>query len=929
MASKSFDIPGFDVPQGQASALALATEQPEGVTLDELRFRYLAAGGPVWRVPFSEVDPRWFSTHPGESYQGPDGVTHEFPHGSEEGDRTRCPGGHRGKGTACQASAPNRGDGQTRWRYEGRILPAPWDQHPLEIERLAAANAARAARWIRDHDGDAAVTEALGWLPSGLLIDEEVTVATVRLIDNADELEAAEARLRATFAAGGERVSKSLGYQGGQAEDVPIYWHADLGIWGCIDDLPGEESNRFWNAFGTQDPRSSSGLSIVCEVNPARDGVTARVAGAFGRTSEDGHLVLLHRGRIGGGRAGVGRELFWRHTTLPTVANEDDPAERFVLVADLDAPKVAAQIAEFVREVERIKSLAGEANGEDEPSGRRSRYAPLTEWLRAQPEASVTTTFRHIESLVGELPPSARRYPIFWTGTAAASPTHTQKRAWEAAGFRVGAYDMDKETVTFVRTSPATAGPRYWWVNQGMTYDRELAGGYVWAPVQARNGRELAHHRAVSELQVGDVILHYQRGIRAVGRVIEPPVFAPKPDEITEDAWERDGRLCRVSYAILDQAIPLEAIPVAWRIEEGGPFNSSGAVNQAYLFPLTPAFVERLAGRFDELADALGIEPEMPARRAIESDPDDLDAIAAAIRDEGLRIDDRTLRRFHLAVRTRGFVILSGISGTGKTWLAEAYARAVGGDLQLVPVAPNWNTNEDLIGYLNPIDGAYHDTTFSRFVRAAAAEWIEATAQERPAQPYFLILDEMNLARVEYYFAQFLSALEVRARQGTGTLHLGYDEVALGGNLKIIGTVNIDETTHGFADKVYDRAQLIELAAPREAIADHLGEAPYASTLLEVWDALHGVAPFAFRVLDEMRSYVDASAELNVPWQDALDELLLQKVLPKLRGLDPTAGEALEAFLAIADEGRFPLSRAKASEMLARFGAHGSVSYFG
>lgn len=104
-----------------------------------------------------------------------------------------------------------------------------------------------------------------------------------------------------------------------------------------------------------------------------------------------------------------------------------------------------------------------------------------------------------------------------------------------------------------------------------MTYDRELAGGYVWAPVQSRDGRELAHHRAVSELQVGDVILHYQRGIRAVGRVIESPVFAPKPDEITEDAWGRDGRLCRVGYAVLEDPIPVERIAPLRRLSTDAP----------------------------------------------------------------------------------------------------------------------------------------------------------------------------------------------------------------------------------------------------------------------------------------------------------------------------------------------------------------------
>ena len=88
----------------------------------------------------------------------------------------------------------------------------------------------------------------------------------------------------------------------------------------------------------------------------------------------------------------------------------------------------------------------------------------------------------------------------------------------------------------------------------------------------------------------------------------------------------------------------------------------------------------------------------------------DLDTIADAVRDEGMVIDDRALRRFHLAVQVRGFVILSGVSGTGKTWLADAYGRATGGEVQVVPVAPNWTTNEDLLGYLNPVTGAYHDT---------------------------------------------------------------------------------------------------------------------------------------------------------------------------------------------------------------------------
>ena len=91
---------------------------------------------------------------------------------------------------------------------------------------------------------------------------------------------------------------------------------------------------------------------------------------------------------------------------------------------------------------------------------------------------------------------------------------------------------------------------------------------------------------------------------------------------------------------------------------------------------------------------------------------------------------------------------------------------------------------------------------------------------------------------------------------------------------------------------------------------------------------MHAVAPFAFRVVDEIGAYIDAASDLNVAWADALDEQLLQKVLPKVRGLDPDVGSALEQFIALA-EGRYPLSHTKAQAMLDGFNQHRTVSYFG
>ena len=104
-------------------------------------------------------------------------------------------------------------------------------------------------------------------------------------------------------------------------------------------------------------------------------------------------------------------------------------------------------------------------------------------------------------------------------------------------------------------------------------------------------------------------------------------------------------------------------------------------------------------------------------------------------------------------LRTKDLIILAGDSGSGKTNLVKSFAKAVGGKSIIVPVKPNWTSSEDLLGYYNPLEKKYLSTPF-----------LEALleAQQHPEIPYFICLDEMNLARVEYYFADFLSLLETR-----------------------------------------------------------------------------------------------------------------------------------------------------------------------
>lgn len=177
------------------------------------------------------------------------------------------------------------------------------------------------------------------------------------------------------------------------------------------------------------------------------------------------------------------------------------------------------------------------------------------------------------------------------------------------------------------------------------------------------------------------------------------------------------------------------------------------------------------------------------------------------------------ITNFHTAIKTGSLVILSGMSGTGKSALVDAYAKALGiKNVLIIPVRPSWNDDSDLLGYVDLIHMVYRpsDTGFINKI-------VEASREQNKDKLYLICLDEMNLARVEHYFSQFLSILEKPV--GSRELVL-YDEqyagqlynsskypqsILIGDNVKFIGTVNIDESTYHFPDKVLDRANVITL----------------------------------------------------------------------------------------------------------------------
>jgi hypothetical protein len=214
-------------------------------------------------------------------------------------------------------------------------------------------------------------------------------------------------------------------------------------------------------------------------------------------------------------------------------------------------------------------------------------------------------------------------------------------------------------------------------------------------------------------------------------------------------------------------------------------------------------------------------------------------------------------------------------------------------------------------------------------------------AVHNPRLPYFLCLDEMNLARVEHYFAPFLSAME--GRGGWLSLHPGDEQVdqvppkiLWPENLFIIGTVNMDETTHPFSDKVLDRAFTFEfwdadLLAWRERVAKSV-PADILESVLRVLKPLYdALAParrhFGYRTCDEVLGFCVTPSGL--PLKSALDAAVLAKVLPKIRG--ESGGALAQALIDASDVCRvegLSQSEAKLKQMQASLTALGTVRFW-
>ena len=194
-------------------------------------------------------------------------------------------------------------------------------------------------------------------------------------------------------------------------------------------------------------------------------------------------------------------------------------------------------------------------------------------------------------------------------------------------------------------------------------------------------------------------------------------------------------------------------------------------------------------------------------------------------KNSGLNYKDILVLRFVSSLLSKPFVILSGLSGSGKTKIAQSFVQWICEDenqYKIVPVGADWTNREPLVGYPNGLVSNEYITPDSGVIHLL----MEAVKKENENKPFFLILDEMNLSHVERYFADFLSIMESNdtIKLYTGNTRESLDalsiplEIGWPKNVFIIGTVNIDETTYMFSPKVLDRANVIEFRITEDEI---------------------------------------------------------------------------------------------------------------
>jgi len=433
---------------------------------------------------------------------------------------------------------------------------------------------------------------------------------------------------------------------------------------------------------------------------------------------------------------------------------------------------------------------------------------------------------------------------------------------------------------------------------------------------------------------LSDYLLTQVLGIDHVIAALRSATTLPKRDLIhllkqVNPGWTTDGiPSALIGWLESFDAVSVDAHRVVALTERGRRW--------AALVTWTPQYLPATPGTRDEL--------EVPVTAA----PLHLGFVALwadfSVRVKGRLVFERpVVAELHAGLwfhRLRHFAVLTGISGSGKTQLALNYAQALcqqtetrNDQVLLVPVQPAWFDPGPLLGYYSDLQETYLRTPFLELLLRAADD---------PDRPYVVILDEMNLSHPEQYLAPVLSAMET---QGWIDLHRkGEDSagvpsrVRYPANLAIIGTLNMDETTHGLSDKVLDRAYTLEFwkidVEAHPLLHSNALPAALGASARDVFTRLaKALAPvrlhFGLRTIEDAIRYLEFHGSIASESPAALDAVVYAKVLPKLRGERTQAFQnALAEALRVVDDHGLSRCSSKLRGMQADLNATGTARFW-
>lgn len=320
-------------------------------------------------------------------------------------------------------------------------------------------------------------------------------------------------------------------------------------------------------------------------------------------------------------------------------------------------------------------------------------------------------------------------------------------------------------------------------------------------------------------------------------------------------------------------------------------------------------------------------------------------------KEEHLYFDIETIRIFLASLGTSHFMILEGLSGTGKSSLPRYFAKFINAKVTFIPVQATWRDKSSLLGYFNDFSRIYNETDFLLSLYEAGYN---------PDQINIFVLDEMNISRVEYYFADFLSVLEYPSDEWKiRIMQLPYGFVSptklIDGNLQVtpnsffVGTANKDDSTFSIADKVYDRSITVDFQTKNEPFSVkeevepiHLSYSKLSSLFKDasaieenhltkedlqkfntITDYIYDEFDVAFgnRILNQIETIVPLYIALGGKKEEILDFMLTRKVVCKLEGrFEDFVKPALKNLLVLLDKtygkGNFPNSAAYINKLI-------------